>query len=74
MQTLSLIRLKIHFLRILKIIHVPLDHSRWQQVIIDEMQDLASNGTWELVHLSFRKKIGGRRWVYDDIFFSFCQN
>ena len=41
-----------------------LDHPGWRQTMIDEMQALESNGTWELVPLPPGKKTVGCRWVY----------
>ncbi|XP_073227016.1 uncharacterized protein [Cicer arietinum] len=34
----------------------------WRQAMIDEMTDLHSNGTWDLVHLPDGKTIVGCRW------------
>ena len=41
-----------------------LDHPGWRQAMIDEMQALEHNGTWELVPLPPGKKPVGCRWVY----------
>ncbi|RDX62578.1 Copia protein, partial [Mucuna pruriens] len=41
-----------------------LDHPRWQQVMIVEMQALEQSGTWELVSLPLGKKVVGCRWVF----------
>nr|KYP77157.1 hypothetical protein KK1_021428 [Cajanus cajan] len=47
-----------------KTINEALDHPGWRQAMIDEMQALAHNGTWELVPLPPGKKTAGCRWVY----------
>ena len=41
-----------------------LDHPGWRQAMIDEMQALENNGTWELVPLPPGKTIVGCRWFY----------
>jgi len=41
-----------------------LDHPRWRQAMIVEMQVLKRNGTWELVPPPFGKKTDGCCWVY----------
>ncbi|RZB75887.1 Ubiquitin carboxyl-terminal hydrolase 14 [Glycine soja] len=41
-----------------------LDHPGWGQAMIDEMQALENNGTWELVPLPPGKTTVGCRWVY----------
>ena len=42
-------------------IHEALDHPGWRQAMIDEMQALENNGTWELVPLPPGKKTIGCR-------------
>ncbi|RZB42128.1 Retrovirus-related Pol polyprotein from transposon RE2 [Glycine soja] len=44
--------------------HEALSHPGWRQAMIDEMQALEHNGTWELVSLPPGKKTVGCRWVY----------
>jgi len=41
-----------------------LDHPGWRQAMIDEMQALEHNGTWELVPFPPGKKHVGCQWVY----------
>ncbi|KAJ7961891.1 Retrovirus-related Pol polyprotein from transposon TNT 1-94 [Quillaja saponaria] len=41
-----------------------LAHPGWRQAIIDEMNALHTNGTWELVSLLSRKSTVGCKWVY----------
>ncbi|RDX96099.1 Copia protein, partial [Mucuna pruriens] len=41
-----------------------LDHPRWRQAMIVEMQALEQSGTWELVSLPSGKKAVGCRWVF----------
>ncbi|XP_040868949.1 uncharacterized protein [Glycine max] len=47
-----------------KNVHEALSHPGWRQAMIDEMQALENNGTWELVSLPPGKKTVGCRWVY----------
>ncbi|RVX09716.1 Retrovirus-related Pol polyprotein from transposon TNT 1-94 [Vitis vinifera] len=44
--------------------HEALSHPGWQQVMVDEMTALHSNGTWDLVVLPSGKSTVGCRWVY----------
>ena len=41
-----------------------LSHPRWKQSMVEEMDALSSNGTWELFTLSPDKSHVGCRWVY----------
>lgn len=51
-------------------IHVPktigeaLNHSRWRDAMIDEINALDHNNTWELVELPVGKKAIGCKWVF----------
>jgi len=45
-------------------VHKALGHPGWRQTMIDEMQALENNGTWELVPLPPVKKTVSCRWVY----------
>nr|XP_009793630.1 PREDICTED: uncharacterized protein LOC104240482 [Nicotiana sylvestris] len=40
-----------------------LSHPGWQQAMIDEMSDLHTSGTWELVPLPSSKSTVGCRWI-----------
>ena len=40
-----------------------LSHSGWHSALVDEMQALDDNGTWDLVPLPIGKKVIGCRWV-----------
>ncbi|RDX98756.1 putative mitochondrial protein, partial [Mucuna pruriens] len=51
-------------IQIPKSIQEAFDHPIWQQAMIDEMQALEHNGTWDLVSLPPRKTIVGCRWEY----------
>ncbi|KAJ9701816.1 hypothetical protein PVL29_006965 [Vitis rotundifolia] len=44
--------------------HEALSHPGWRQAMVDEMDALHSNGTWDLVVLPSGKSTVGRRWVY----------
>ncbi|RVW21065.1 Retrovirus-related Pol polyprotein from transposon TNT 1-94 [Vitis vinifera] len=44
--------------------HEALSQPGWQQVMVDEMDVLHSNGTWDLVVLPFGKSTVGCCWVY----------
>ena len=46
------------------IIHDALSHPGWCSAMMDEMQALCDNGTWELVPLPTRKKVIGFHWVF----------
>ena len=45
-------------------VHEALDHPGWRQAIIDEIQALENNGTWELIPLPPGKTTVSCRWVY----------
>ncbi|RVW78990.1 Retrovirus-related Pol polyprotein from transposon RE1 [Vitis vinifera] len=44
--------------------HEALSHPGWRQAMVDEMDALHSNGTWDLVILPSGKSTVGCRWVY----------
>ncbi|RVW25906.1 Retrovirus-related Pol polyprotein from transposon RE2 [Vitis vinifera] len=44
--------------------HEALSHPGWRQAMVDEMDALHSNGTWDLVVLPSGKSTVGCRWVY----------
>ena len=46
------------------IVHEALSHPSWRSTMVDEMQALDDNGTWDLVPLHTGKKAIGRRWVF----------
>ena len=41
-----------------------LGHTEWRTTIIEEMQALKKNGTWEIVELARDKKTVGCKWVF----------
>ena len=41
-----------------------LSHPGWRSTMIEEMDALNGNGTWNLVHLPTGKKVIGCRWVF----------
>ena len=41
-----------------------LAHPGWRSAMIEEMDALTDNGTWDLVRLPTRKKANGCRWVF----------
>ena len=41
-----------------------LSHPGWLNAIVDKMQALDDNGTWDLVPLPNEKKATGCRWVF----------
>ena len=41
-----------------------LTHSGWRSAMIEEMDALTDNGTWDLVRLPAGKKAIGYRWVF----------
>ena len=41
-----------------------LSHPGWRSAIVDEMQALDDNGTWDLMPLPIGKKAIGCRWVF----------
>ena len=45
-------------------IHETLFHPGWCSALVDELQDLDENGTWDLVPLPLGKKAIGCRWVF----------
>ena len=46
------------------IVREALSHPSWRSAMMDEMQALDDNGTWDLVPLLTSKKIIGCRWVF----------
>ena len=46
------------------IVREALSHPGWGNAMVDEMQALDDNGTWDLVPLPIRKKAIGCRWVF----------
>ena len=45
-------------------IHEALSHPSWRSAMVDKMQALDDNGTWDLVPLPTGKKVIGCRWVF----------
>ena len=41
-----------------------LAHPSWRSAIIEEMNALTNNGTWDLVRLPIGKKVIGCRWMF----------
>ena len=41
-----------------------LSHPGWKQTMVEEMDALSSNGTWELVTLPLSKSLVSSRWAY----------
>ena len=52
------------FISLPKIFCEALSHSGLRSAMVEEMQALDDNGTWNLVQLSARKKVIGCRWVF----------
>ena len=46
------------------IVHEASSHSSWRSAMLEEMQALNDNGTWDLVPLPIRKKAIGCCWVF----------
>ena len=44
--------------------HEVLSHPSWHSALMEAMQALRGNGTWDLVSLPIRKKSIGCRWVF----------
>lgn len=47
-----------------KIVHEAISHLGWHNAIIEEMNALDDNGTWNLVDLLSRKRAIGCKWVF----------
>ncbi|TYK28874.1 Cysteine-rich RLK (RECEPTOR-like protein kinase) 8 [Cucumis melo var. makuwa] len=45
-------------------VHELLSHSKWRSAIIEEVNALGDNGTWDLVSLPTGKKTIGCKWVF----------
>ena len=45
-------------------VHEALSHPGWRSAMVEEMQALDDNGTWNLVQLPAEKKAIGCRWVF----------
>ena len=54
----------ISFVSIPKSVGDVLAHPGWRQAMLDEMNVLQNNGTWELVPLPSRKSVVGCRWIF----------
>jgi len=54
----------ISFVSIPKSVGDVLAHPGWRQAMLDEMNVLQNNGTWELVPLASRKFVVGCRWIF----------
>jgi len=54
----------ISFVSIPKSVGDALAHPRWRQAMLDEMNALQNNGTWELVPLPSRKFFVGCGWIF----------
>ena len=44
--------------------HEALSHPSWHSAMIEEMNALDDNGTWDLVQLPIGKKAFGCRWIF----------
>ena len=49
---------------LLKTVHEALSHPGWRSAMVEEMQALDDNGTWNLVQLPTGKKAIGCCWVF----------
>ena len=49
---------------ILRIIWEALDNPDWKLPVLEEMNALKKNGTWEIVNLLREKKMVGCKWVF----------
>lgn len=47
-----------------KTIKEALDHPDWKLTVLEEMNALKKNGTWEIVDLPKEKKTVGCKWVF----------
>ena len=49
---------------LLKTIQEALGHTEWRTTIMEEMQALEKNGTWEIIELPRDKRTVGCKWVF----------
>jgi len=56
--------LSISFVSIPKSVGDALAHPGWRQAMLDEMNALQNNETWEVVPLPYRKFVVGCRWIF----------
>ena len=54
----------IDFITLPNTIRETLSHPGWHSAIVDEMQTLDDNGTWDFMLLPTGKKVIGCRWVF----------
>ena len=47
-------------------VYEALAYPGWCSAMIEEMDPLTDNGTWDLVHLPTRKKVIGFHWVFTE--------
>ena len=45
-------------------VHEALSHPGWRSAMVEEIQALDDNGTWNLIQLPVGKKVIGCRWVF----------
>ena len=55
---------KISLIPIPKTIKEALDHPDWKLAVLEEMNALKKNGTWDIVDLPKEKKTVGCQWVF----------
>ena len=55
---------KIDEVQILRNINEALQSPPWKQAMMEEMEALVKNGTWELVSLPQNKNVLGSKWVF----------
>ena len=51
-------------LEIPKDIHHALQNEKWKEAVMNEMQALEANGTWDIVKLLVGKKVVVSKWVF----------
>ena len=63
-RIIELLLLNLSSVSLPKTIQEALGHTEWRTTIMEEMQALEKNGTWEIIELPRDKRTVGCKWVF----------